>query len=376
MNLYYVMAVAVICSILITPNTATAQQNEHLINLLIKKNVISKQEADSIRADQALKLQAQKEKENQHGITIGSKALQISGLIQARYQGFQQRSINNAFDLHRARLDVKGDISDRWSYELYTEFAGTVKLLDGYALYKAGDFLHITAGQFKVPFSLESLIADSQLEFIDRSQVVDALSGRAKDVIGNQNGRDIGLQVNGGFAKLEDFYLFEYTLGVFNGAGFGAATDNNNHKDFAGRLSIHPLKNLSLSADLYDGKGFYGTPAASQTRNREGIDARYTQGPLSITTEYDKGKDGAIKRDGWYAQATYFIIPKRLQLAAKYDTYYPNNVVTTDHSNWYVGGVNCYFNDWVRILLNYSYRREQTKQINNDLFSAQLQLTF
>ena len=60
----------------------------------------------------------------------------------------------------------------------------TTKLLDAYTTYKIADYFKVTAGQFKVPFSLESLIADSQLEFIDRSQVVNALAGRATDVIG------------------------------------------------------------------------------------------------------------------------------------------------------------------------------------------------
>ena len=36
---------------------------------------------------------------------------------------------------------------------------------------------------------------------IDRSQVVEALVARGKDVIGNQNGRDIGIQIGGGILK-------------------------------------------------------------------------------------------------------------------------------------------------------------------------------
>jgi phosphate-selective porin OprO and OprP len=378
MKLPYVIKTAILLAILFTAFTVKAQQNEDLLNLLIKKNVLSQQEADSIRADQAIKAQAKKEKdkENQHGITIGSRALQISGLIQTRYQGFEQSGVNNSFDVHRARLDVKGDIDDNWNYELYTEFAGTTKLLDVYTTYKIADYLKFTAGQFKVPFSIESLIADSQLEFIDRAQVVDALAGRAKDVIGNQNGRDIGIQINGSFAKLDDRYLFDYTLGVFNGAGYDVTADNNSRKDIVGRFSVHPINNLVVSADFYNGVGFYGTPAKNQKRNRGGFDARYVAGPLSITAEYDKGTDGNIKRDGWYAQAAYFVIPKRLQLATKYDTYDPNNVITTDRSDWYIGGINYFFNSWTKLTVDYSDRHEQVTQVKNNLISVQLQLTF
>jgi len=377
MKLPYVIKTILLLSILFTSIVTKAQQNEDLLNLLIKKNVLSQQEADSIRADQAIKAQAKKDKENQHGITIGSRALQISGLIQTEYEGFQQSTVNNTFLLHRARLDVKGDINDNWNYEVYTEFASTTKLLDAYTTYKVADYLKFTAGQFKIPFSIESLISDSQLEFIDRSQVVNGLAGRSADVIGNQNGRDIGIQVNGSFAKLNDHYLFDYAFGVFNGGGYDVTTDNNNRKDIDGRLTVHPVTNLSVSGNFYNGVGNYGTPAKNQKRNRGGFDARYVIGPLSLQAEYDKGTDGSIKKDGWYGQAAYFVIPKKLQLAAKYDTYDPNKIITTDRTEIYTGGVNYFFNDWAKFTVDYLARHEETAtQVKNDIFEAQLQLTF
>jgi phosphate-selective porin OprO/OprP len=378
MKLPYVIKTVLLLGVLFTATTLKAQQNDELLNLLIKKNVLSQKEADSLRADLAIKEQAKrdKDKENQHGITIGSRALQLSGLVQTEYQGFEQSGVNNAFSLHRARLDVKGDINDSWNYEVYTEFAATTKLLDAYTTYKIADYLKFTAGQFKIPFSIESLIADSQLEFIDRSQVVNALAGRSTDVIGNQNGRDIGIQINGSFAKVNDRYLFDYTFGVFNGAGYDVTTDNNGHKDLVARLSIHPINNLVVSANIYNGQGNYGTPAKNQTRNRNGFDARYVLGGLSLTAEYDNGTDGIIKRDGWYAQAAYFVIPKKLQLAAKYDTYDPNQAVATDRTTIYYGGVNYFFNNWARFTVDYLYRHEDVTPIKNNILEAQLQLTF
>ena len=375
MKLRYVFTTVSLLALLFTALNVRAQQNDDILNILTKKNILSQQEADSIRADQALK--AQKNKENQHGITIGSRALQISGLIQTEYQGFEQSGVNNAFSLHRARLDVKGDINDNWNYEVYTEFAGTTKLLDAYTTYRITDYLKFTAGQFKVPYSLESLIADSQLEFIDRSQVVNALAGRATDVIGNQNGRDIGIQINGSFAKINGQYFFDYTFALLNGAGYDVTTDNNGHKDIAGRLSIHPLNNLTLSGDFYNGVGNYGTPAKNQKRNRSGIDARYSINGLTLQAEYDNGTDGIIKRNGWYGQASYYIIPRYLQLAAKYDTYDPNEVITNVRTNYYETAVNYFFNPWAKLALNYVDRRETTvAQIKNNIFEAQLQLTF
>ncbi|MDB5110201.1 MAG: hypothetical protein JWR67_1315, partial [Mucilaginibacter sp.] len=357
---------------------AKAQQNDDLLNVLIKKNVISQQEADSLRSDQALKEQQKrdKEKENQHNITIGSRALQISGLVQARYQGFEQSGVNNSFDLHRARLDAKGNITDQWSYEIYTEFAASTKLLDAYTAYKITDYLKFTAGQFKLPFSYESLVSDSQLDFIDRSQAVEALVSRSKDVIGQQNGRDIGAQVSGNFVKANDQYLFDYSFGVFNGAGYNVTTDNNNHKDIAARLGVHPIKGLNFGGSLYKGQGIPTGSTKSQTRNRYGFDGRYVTGPFSVTAEYVHGTDAAIQRDGWYAQGGYFVLPK-LQLVAKYDTYDPNKEISTDRSKIYTGGLNYMFNSWTKLAVDYLDKREETPaQIKNNILEVQLQIAF
>lgn len=373
-----------ILALILPAAISKAQQTNDLLNVLIKKNIITEQEADSLRSDAAIKEQKKKDAEiaNQHSITIGTRALQLSGLLQTEYEGFEQSSKINTFLLHRARLDVKGNISDDWNYEVYTEFAGaTPKLLDAYTTYKIADYLKITAGQFKVPFSLESLISDADLEFIDRTQVVNALAGRSTDVIGNQNGRDIGAQLTGSFAKLNDHYLFDYYFSVLNGAGYDVTTDNNNHKDIVGRLAIHPVQNLTIAADFYHGidpfiVGSAKTPT-NNLRNRQGIDGRYVWKKLSLTAEFDKGTDGHINRNGWYGQAAYFVWSNKLQLAARYDTFDPTQTITTDRTTNYTGGINYFFNKWAKFTVDYIDSREQTAtQIKNNIFEAQLQLVF
>jgi phosphate-selective porin OprO/OprP len=354
---------------------AKAQNNDELLNLLIQKKVVSQQEADSLRADLALKEQQRKDNQKAFPLSLG-RALNLTGLFQERYQAFQGNSGTDGFDTRRARLDFKGAITDKWDYELYVEFAGTPALLDGYTTYKFADYLKISAGQFKIPFSYESLTSDSQLELIDRSQVEEALNARAKDVLGNQNGRDIGAQINGSFLKVNDSYLFDYTFAVLNGNGINRA-DNNQDKDISGRFTVHPVPNLAISYDFYHGRDIFGTVTTTQLRNRQGVDARYVYGALSLTAEYDKGNDAAIRRDGWYGQAAYFIIPKKLQLAAKYDTYDPNKIIDTDRSTWYIGGINYFFNPWTKLYVDYSYKREGVPtQVKNNLLAAEIQVQF
>jgi phosphate-selective porin OprO/OprP len=371
----YIQKSLLLLFFLFTCVIAKAQQSEDLLNLLIQKKVITETEADSIRSENAIKDQQKKDNQKAFPLSLG-KALVLTGLFQERYQAFQGTSGIDGFDTRRARLDFKGAITDHWDYELYIEFAGTPALLDGYTTYKFGDWLHISAGQFKIPFSYESLTSDSQLELLDRSQVEEALNARAKDVIGNQNGRDIGVQINGSFVKFNNAYLFDYTFAVLNGNGINRA-DNNMNKDVAGRLTVHPITNLAVSYDFYHGRDIYGTVTTDQLRNRQGIDARYVYGRLSLTAEYDKGIDAAIHRDGWYAQAAYFIVPKKLQFAAKYDTYDPNRVILTDRSTWYIGGINYFFNPWTKLYIDYTYKKEEAvKQVRNNLLAAEIQVQF
>ncbi len=146
----------------------------------------------------------------------------------------------------------------------------------------------------------------NKFELIDFSQAVDALVARGKDVIGNQNGRDIGIQLGGVLLKNGNNPLVEYRLGIFNGSGINMADTANKAKDIAGRLIVNPLKGLSLGASYYNGWGKAVKPAAefvgrSQTRNRFGMEVSYTTARLSLKGEYIQGKDAKTKRAGWYA---------------------------------------------------------------------------
>jgi phosphate-selective porin len=379
MKIIYSKRILLIITLLFATAIAKAQQTDELLNLLIKKNLVTQQDADSLRSELALKEQAKRDKDkpNQHSITIGSRALQISGLLQERYQGFEQKGVNNAFDLRRIRLIVSGNVSDNWSYYTQTELGGAgVKLVDAYTAYKFADYFKITAGQFKIPFSLESLTSDAQLEFIDRSQVIEALASRSKDVIGNQQGRDIGIQATGSFVKVEDRYLFDYSLGIFNGAGYDVATENNDHKDFGGRLAIHPIKGLDLGTSLYSGEDIATGKTITQARNRYGFDGRYVIGALSVTAEYAHGTDASVHKDGWFASAGYYVIPQ-IQLVAKYDTYDPSKTITNDRAKIYTGGANFVFSKWTKLAVDYLVRREETSiQVKNNIFEAQLQIAF
>jgi phosphate-selective porin len=303
--------------------------------------------------------------------------VQAGAYTQVRFLSQQETGKADGFDIRRARLDLKATVGKNWEYRLQAEFAGTPKLLDATVAYKYRDWLKITAGQFYIPFSAENTTSDSKLLFTDRSQVVSALAGRDKDVIGNQNGRDPGLQASGNVWKIDDRFFLDYYIGVFNGAGINTA-DNNEAKDFSTRLVLHPLTGLDVGGSYYNGWARYGSPADNKLRSRIGTEIAYTRNLLTIQGEYLQGYDGKTVRAGWYALAGVYVYKKNIQLVARYDTYDPDIAADkkNDATTNYVFGANLYFNSNLKLQLNYTYRSEEGEQINNDIIAAQFQASF
>ncbi len=363
--------------------TAKSQSTDDVLNLLIQKNVVSQKDADSIRAEAAIASQANLAKVKSFPINAAKK-ITIAGYTQVRYQALEETGKIDGFDIRRARLDVKGVISPYWSYRVQFDLAGTPKLIDAYAELKLNDYFNFTIGQAKIPFSLENLTSSNKLELIDRSQVVEALVARGKDVGGNQNGRDLGIQLGGTILKLKDRPVLDYRLGVYNGSGINVA-DNNEKKDFATRLIVHPVVGLDISAALYNGSRFVPevktgtvvtTPSKNVDRNRYGFDLNYDLKDLAIRGEYIHGTDDLIDREGYYFQAGYYFLQKKLQLIAKYDFYDADKAKADNASTWYVLGANYNFNTNVRLQANYTFKQEEGTSIDNNFASIQFQIGF
>jgi hypothetical protein len=365
---------------LISIGKVYAQSTNEILELLIKNNAISQVQADSLRAEAAIK-QQDSEANKKSFLVSAARQIQIAGYTQIRYQILDEKGKKDGFDIRRARFDLKGNFTPYFAYRLQTDFADKPKIVDAYAEIRLNDYFNITVGQFRIPFSLENLTSMNKFELIDFSQAVEAFTARGKDVIGNQNGRDLGIQLGGTLIKKGDAPLLEYRLGVFNGSGINIADTANEAKDIATRLIVNPVKGLSLGVSYYNGWGKAIKPAAefigrSQQRNRIGAEASYTTKRTSVKGEYIAGKDGITDRAGWYMLAGYYIIPQKLQLVVKYDTYDPNLDKEDNITTNYVAGLNCNFNNWSRIQAFYTFREEQGASINNNYFSVQYQIGF
>jgi phosphate-selective porin OprO and OprP len=268
-------------------------------------------------------------------------------------------------------LNFQGDITERFDYRTQVEFGGTkVLLIDAIFGYKFNPYLKLSAGQFLIPFSQENLASNTKLETINRSQVVEALAARGTDVIGNQNGRDVGLQLGGSYK------LIDYAAGVFNGAGVNT-TDTNKDKDIIGRLVFRLLKDLSIGGSYYTGKYTLATaPGTKNDRIRAGAELAYVKDNYSLKGEYIQGKDALIKKNGWYAQATYFIIVKKLQGVFKFDSFDLNKDIQANESGLYTFGANWFFNKWAFLQVNYEAKNEAGKEIDNNVLTGQFTVQF
>jgi len=352
-----------------------AQTTNDVLNLLIKNKTITQGEADSVRAEAAIRAQVSDAGKKLFFATT-ARPFEMTGYTQVRYLFQQQTGKIDGFDIRRARLDFQGNLNRYFSYRLLTDFAGSPKILDAFAEIKIRDYLNFTIGEAKIPFSIENQVADRKLEMPDRSLVVEALVARSTDVIGNQNGRDIGIQAGGSIWKYANRFFFDYQIGLFNGAGINVA-ENNNNKDLSGRLVVHPARLLSIGGSFYSGTGFYGTTTATNhVRNRTGLELNYENKRLLVRSEYINGKDGAIKRGGWYAETGYFLIPAKFQFLLKFDTYDPNTAVSKNATTDYVIAGTYHFNNWSKIQAAFTLVQKEASTKTNNTGTIQYQITF
>jgi phosphate-selective porin OprO/OprP len=314
----------------------------------------------------------------------------LNGYSQVRYQYYLDDKTPSNFDIRNARLILKGTVLKNVGYNFQCDFAPpTVRLMDASMSYTFNKYAKLTAGQQKIPLSYESLRTDYDIHSISRSQVVEALTGRSKDVIAtassttavNNNGRDIGVVFSGGVPnEATQGTWVDYSLGVFNGMGINRG-DADKHKDIGGRAVVHPIKYLGIGGSVYNGEATYGGDLTdTKKRNRWGLDAAYEDfNRIYAAVEFLHGVDSATTRQGYYGLVEGFFIPKKLSALVKYDFYDPNVDKDTDGTTIYSFGLNWYFAAYTKVQLQYDYKREQggdELQKKNDLLSIQAQVFF
>lgn len=192
-------------------------------------------------------------------------------------------TLNDNYTIRRLQSDITGTAYKNFEWRTHIDFAGgSASLLDVNLDWKIQPELNLRVGKFKPPTGLERLISSPRAPFIEGSFVTLL-----------QPNRDIGAQLFGAFGK----GIVEYQAGIFNGArdGQNNTGDNNNEKDFYGRLFSHPfvgkgewLEGLGLGISGSTGKqaqyNNVATTATVVTATSGSANTPGTGNPAVITT--------------------------------------------------------------------------------------------
>jgi phosphate-selective porin len=358
-----------------------------------------KKENDQLRRDLGLEVISRQADVKMAG---RSESVQLGGLIQAQSEagdrGDSRFTDSNArMYLRRARLNLSGRFLEEFNFRTELELAGSLtntsgfraQMTDAYINWNRYDSANVRIGQFKTPFGFEQLYADPRLYTAERSLVNDRLTP----------GRQIGVQVGG-----EAYYeRFNYSLGIFNGSGTNQNFNDNDKFMTAGRVSVVPWSgrlldnqsrwsvglnafrttdtSLAQAADF----GIDSTPATpakdnifTGRRHGLGYDTQFELGPFEVWGEYLRGTFEPLSRvpaarfqsDGWYEQASYYLILDKLQLVERIEVFDPSNLVNIGATRSSVLGMNWYIKqhdlklqvDWMRSHVP-GFSKEQQKLI-------------
>ena len=265
-------------------------------------------------------------------------------------RGPLDRSVPDAsgFALAHAEIILNGHaVSRRLEYRLQVDFAAPAPLMlkDAFVQWRFVPALAVRVGQFKVPYGLQRQYWTGHLEFVNFSEPTAAFSLE----------RDVGLMVVG--RPLAG--RLQYQLAVLNGAGQGRTNDNLDLA-YAVRVVASPFGPLPVTEGDIDGQprprlsvgaaGYYnrlptdapartGDPNATIDANGDGRvdEVAVWQGNLELRAVWrgaalqgewfgrieqpPAGTGGAALPDrrywGAYGQASTFILPHRLELAAR-----------------------------------------------------------
>ena len=304
---------------------------------------------------------------------ILSKLPSVSGFMQLSYM-FDSRGdepVTSRFRLHRARVTLAGSIYESLAdYSLMAEFADSPKVLDAYLRITPWRQFNVQAGLFRPPFTLENFFyGATTMELIDYPQIVSRMTtiGDLAGVGSGAAGRDLGVQLYGGFFSKRGFSTLQYYAGMFNGNGLSYG--GKALKDFSALVRINPLRELAIVGSVYVGRW---TPAGGgrQLRNRWSAGFIYDDGRWFSRGEYIGGvtgidgsdfnprkspSGGRLHTDGAYLMAGCWFCGRKVAPVLRADFFTENTAARYDTTDvCYTAGV--LFTPWkyLRLQLNYA----------------------
>ncbi len=242
--------------------------------------------------------------------------LKFGGLIQGDghffTSGNDKPATGGTFYLNRVRPILSGTVFKYYEFNLTPDFGqGRVTLQDAYINAKWFEQAQLLSGKFKSPFGLERLQSDRDLAFSQR--------GLTENLVPN---RDIGAELH---SDLFDGRL-TYQLALMNGVPNNTASvdfDNNDGRDFIGRLFALPFKKSQNQWLKGIGVGFAGTYGDE----RGNTTSTYRTYGSSTWFSYNKGVTASGERYRLSPQAYYYAGPFSMMLQYVSDRHTLNRFV-------------------------------------------------
>lgn len=169
--------------------TAVAQDSGALLDALVRKGILTNQEAEDIRAD--LMRDAAQPPATATGGSNFTTRLRLSGRLQAQYAGLDTGIENaadpastNHFFLRRVYLTARADLGADWNANITYDFAGS--LFDAaFVQWRQSPTLSFDFGLRKVNLGYEERTSSGSLKAIERS-------GVTRYFVEENNGRRLG----------------------------------------------------------------------------------------------------------------------------------------------------------------------------------------
>lgn len=295
---------------------------------------------------------------------IVDKLPNISGFMQMLYTWENTDPVTSQFRVRRARITLTGDIYKQYAdYNFMVDFAGSVKIIDAFVRFTPLKQLNLQVGSFRPSFSLENFnYGATTMELIDYPQIVSKMTtiGDISGAGSGAAGRDIGLQLYGGFFNSRGFSTLQYYVGVFNGNGLDF-NGINSDKDIAAMLRINPVKELAIIGSAYFGQWAPNGKGSYADRNRWSAGFMFDNRKWFARGEYISGVTGAIPgidgnlhTDGAYIIAGAWFANRKAAPVIRAEYYTPD---TSNRSNtdifYTVGALYCPWK-YLRLQLNYT----------------------
>jgi len=213
--------------------------------------------------------------------------------------------------LRRVRPTIEGKVGGKYGFRFTPEFAGgSASVVDAYVDANLSPAFNVRAGKFKSSVGLERLQSGSDIKFLERSYVTNAILPN----------RDLGVSVFGDVLGGKLNYNLGIVNGVADGGNISTGTEFNGEREYTARLFTTPFVDsgnalaglgFGIGATYTDFTGeqnlnFTDTTAADATRN--GLPSYVTDGQNTFF-RYGANAIADGKRFRVSPQASYYYGP-------------------------------------------------------------------